>query len=109
LHIKKNKRILRLELKNKSIMKKLIMSLAVVAALGFTSCSSDDDKGGNDDGGCQTCDIEALGFEISTEICDNEDGTITVTTEGVEQIIDLEEGTYAQYISALEAAGYDCN
>ena len=32
-------------------MKKFILSLAVIAAIGFTSCSSDDDNGGSDDGG----------------------------------------------------------
>ncbi len=87
-------------------MKKFILSFAVIAAIGFTSCSSDDDNGGDDDGGCQTCDI----FTIATELCDNGDGTYTTTVAGQEVTEDIPEGTtFADIIAGFEAGGATCN
>lgn len=86
-----------------------MLSVAVVAAISFSACSSDDDNGGGDDDECRTCSIEAGGFEISSEYCDNGDGTMTVTTEGVEQTVDLEETSFSNFISALETGGATCD
>jgi len=86
-----------------------MLSVAVVAAISFASCSSDDDGGdGGDENECQTCTIEAGGFEISSEYCDNGDGTMTVTTEGVEQTVDLDGISYSAFISGLESGGATC-
>ncbi|NRR91424.1 hypothetical protein HSX10_07595 [Winogradskyella undariae] len=92
-------------------MKKIILSFAVIAAIGFTSCSSDDDSSdGGSDSACQTCDLEIFGFATSTEYCDNGDGTYTYTTEGQSVTEDLPEGTsFDDIISAYEAAGATCN
>lgn len=90
-------------------MKKIILSFAVIATLGFTSCSSDDDN--SDDGSiseCLTCDLDILGTVISSEYCDNGDGTMTVTTDGQEQTVDLEGESFDSVISALEQAGAAC-
>ena len=90
-------------------MKKFILSFAVIAAIGFTSCSSDDDNGGSDDGGCQTCDIDLLGTTVSSEYCDNGDGTMDVTTEGTTETVDLQGQDYDAFISALESSGFTCS
>ena len=90
-------------------MKRFMLSMAVIAALAFTGCSSDDDSdsgGGND---CTTCELDVLGTVISSEYCDNGDGTMTVTTEGQEQTVDLEGQSFADVISGLELAGATCN
>lgn len=90
-------------------MKKFILSFAVIAALGFTSCSSDDD---NNDGGtdtCETCSFDLLGTVVSSEYCDNGDGTMDVTTEGTTETVDLEGQSFATVISSLEGAGFTCN
>lgn len=87
-------------------MKKFILSLAVIAAIGFTSCSSDDDNGGSDDGGCQTCDLAS----VDTEICDNGDGTYDITILGQTTTSDIPDGTsFSDIIDGFEASGYDCN
>ena len=89
-------------------MKKFILSFAVIAAIGFTSCSSDDD-GGSNDGGCETCEFDLLGTTVSTEYCDNGDGTMDVTTEGTTETVDLEGQDYDTFISALESSGFTCS
>lgn len=88
-------------------MKKIILSFAVIAALGFTSCSSDDDNGGGgDNGGCQTCDL----LIVSTEFCDNGDGTYTTTVAGQSTTEDIPDGSsFADIIAAFEASGATCN
>ncbi|MFK7832182.1 MAG: hypothetical protein AB8B52_02795 [Winogradskyella sp.] len=91
-------------------MKKLILSFAVIATLGFTSCSDDDDNNDNGSDPCQTCNIDLLGTSLSTEYCDNGDGTYTITVFGEEQVVDLgDDETFADVIAAVEAAGSACN
>jgi hypothetical protein len=90
-------------------MKKLILPVLALSLFVATSCSSDDDGGeaGNE---CQTCVVSALGIDLTTEYCDNGDGTIDATIEGQTTTIDLPEGqSYSQYISAIESAGGTCN
>ena len=74
-------------------MKKFMFVLAVISAINITACSSDDDGGsetqGNSD--CETCNLELLGESLTTEFCDNGDGTITVTVFGESEIEDLEQ------------------
>lgn len=78
-------------------MKKIILSVAMIASMAFVGCSSDDDSG-NDT--CVSCETNAILFSISTQICDNGDGTADVTTEvqGEEFVttIDLAEGETVQ-------------
>jgi len=79
------------------IMKKFILSFAVIAAIGFTSCSSDDDNGGNDDNGCVTCDgYEILGQSVpAMEVCEGENGNAFVQGEDTETAFD-------EFIAGLE-------
>ncbi|OIQ16256.1 MAG: hypothetical protein BM557_10315 [Flavobacterium sp. MedPE-SWcel] len=70
-------------------MKKLILSLALLAGMTFVACSSDDDNGSVNDN-CQTCELtEATNFEV----CEGPDGTVVV--EGIDSGL-----TVAQYITA---------
>jgi len=90
-------------------MKKIILSAFAVCTLLFTACSSDDS--GDDNGQeCETCTINLLGEDVSTEICDNEDGTVTISTEGEEdQTTDLMGLSFAQFIATFETGGFECN
>ena len=87
-------------------MKKVIFSALVLGLLFTTSCKSDDDNDGGDTQTCQTCEI-IVG--VSSEYCDNGDGTMTVTTAGNADIVDLNGAAYADFIAALVAAGATCN
>ncbi len=89
-------------------MKKLVFSVMAIASLAFVGCSNDDDD--DDNSSCATCSIDFLGTPITSEYCDNGDGTITVTTQGVSQTEDLDGVTFAQFISAFEVSGLgSCN
>lgn len=85
-------------------MKKVLFSALVLGLMFTTSCKSDDD---NNDAApaCQTCEI----IGISSEYCDNGDGTMTVTTAGQDQSVDLNGSSFADFIAALEAGGATCN
>ena len=56
-------------------MKKTISSVMLAALFAFTGCSKDDEENGGD---CRTCDV----LTVSTELCDNGDGTVRVTALG---------------------------
>lgn len=81
--------------------------VTVVSGLVFTACSSDDDS--SDGPVCETCELDVLGIELTTEYCDNGDGTVTVIFEGVEETQDLGGVTFDEFISAIEQAGGTCN
>lgn len=85
-------------------MKKIILSLAVIAAISFTACSDDDDPQRT----CQTCDLDFFGAVISSQYCDNGDGTMTVTIEGQEEVVSLEGQSFSEFIAAFEEVG-TCN
>lgn len=73
-----------------------------------TSCNNDDD-GDNNDPVCQTCSVEILGVTSVSEVCDNMDGTVSITSDGQTQTQTLEEGqTFAQIIASFELLG-TCN
>ncbi|WP_299678158.1 hypothetical protein [uncultured Dokdonia sp.] len=88
-------------------MKRFFLIATVISGFMFTACSSDDDS--NDGPICETCELSALGIVFTTEYCDNEDGTITVIFEGIEEVQDLEGVTFDEFISAIEQAGGTCN
>ena len=89
-------------------MKKLILGALVVIALVISACSSsDDDKDSSNE--CQTCNQEFEGQNISSEICDNGDGTYTITFLNEEETEDLNGATLEQIIAAYEALGATCN
>ena len=92
-------------------MKKFMLMLAVVSAISITACSSDDDGGAGTQGNSdyETCNLELLGESLTSEFCDNGDGTITVTSSGVTQIEDLDGVTFEQFISGFELLGGTCN
>lgn len=76
-------------------MKKLILSMALLAGLAIVSCSKDDD-GGN--GNCVTCSMQGQ----SVEICKAENGNATAAGQEFPILFD-------EYIDGLEEAGADCN
>ena len=87
-------------------MKKLTLLALTIGLFAFTSCSDDDDGGSSSS--CKTCTIEIMGIENVSEYCDNGDGTMTVTSEGQETTIELEEGmSFDDYIAGQEQLG-DC-
>ncbi|MBU2926733.1 hypothetical protein [Winogradskyella psychrotolerans] len=87
-------------------MKNFILCFAVIAVLGFTSCSSSDDSDNETSGSdCLTCNY----LTVFTEVCDNGDGTYTSTTDGYSFTEDIPEGyTLDDIIEGLEMAGATC-
>ena len=88
-------------------MKRIKIAILAIGVLGFAACSSDD----NDEvvENCETCSLSILDEEVISEYCDNGDGTVTITTAGVEQTEDLEGATFDQFIAAFELLGATCN
>lgn len=79
-------------------MKKIILSFAVIAALGFTSCSSDDDgDGGGGSDACQTCAAYSIaGIDVpALEVCEGENGNAFVAGQDTTQV-------FADYITSQE-------
>ncbi|NNK81554.1 MAG: hypothetical protein HKO92_00370 [Flavobacteriaceae bacterium] len=89
-------------------MKKRILSTLVVLSLSISACSNNDDKDTPSED-CRTCLLELLGESTSTEICDNGDGTVTITSNGEEETQDLDGATFAQLIAGYELLGASCN
>lgn len=89
-------------------MKKVTLSAFVIGILLFNSCSSDDDAKTSEND-CSTCNLEFLGESITSEFCDNGDGTMTITTSGVSEIEDLDGATFEQFITSYELLGATCN
>ncbi|TXK72619.1 hypothetical protein [Mesonia sp. HuA40] len=88
-------------------MKKIIFMALTAGVFAFTSCSSDDDGGSSND--CQTCSLDFGDMSISSEFCDNGDGTITqIDEDGDETIVDLEGMSFQEYITAMEQTGMNC-
>ncbi|NQX86121.1 MAG: hypothetical protein HRT67_09500 [Flavobacteriaceae bacterium] len=88
-------------------MKKLILPVLAFGIFAFTSCNSDDDSNDSEND-CVTCDISS----ISTEYCDNGDGTATITAAGASQTITLPDGqSLSDYLDALDSSSDDvtCN
>lgn len=82
-----------------------LTALALASSVALTSCSKDDDSSDSNND-CVTCTISQSGITASSEICDNGDGTITVTTSGIDQTITAE---YSAYVALLEQGGASCN
>ncbi|MEP0131847.1 MAG: hypothetical protein ABJJ25_10855 [Eudoraea sp.] len=87
-------------------MKRIKIAILAIGVLGFTACSSDDDEVVEN---CETCSLTILDEEVISEYCDNGDGTVTITTAGVEQTEELEGATFDQFIAAFELLGATCN
>ncbi|MFS4415490.1 hypothetical protein [Maribacter sp. 2307ULW6-5] len=84
-------------------MKKVVLSVLAVASLALTGCSDDDDNR------CASCEVGLLGMEITTEACDNGDGTVTLTTLGESQVLSseqLEGATAAEFVRDIEENCY---
>ncbi|MGB5236736.1 MAG: hypothetical protein WBM43_14420 [Flavobacteriaceae bacterium] len=80
------------------MFKKCILGISIVAAmaLGFSSCSDDD----GDDRICESCDLQGQ----NVEICDNGDGTYTISAAGQSETIteeELEGVTPEEYIDLI--------
>ncbi|MGB5386856.1 MAG: hypothetical protein WBN20_08740 [Eudoraea sp.] len=88
-------------------MKRIKIAILAIGVLGFTACGNDD----NDEiiDSCETCSLMIMDQEVVSEYCDNGDGTVTITTAGVEQTEDLEGVTFDQFIAAFELLGASCN
>jgi len=89
-------------------MKNLLFS-ALVFSLAFISCKKDDD-GDDGNGGCQTCEQTISGVAISTEYCDNGDGTFTTTIQGGQSTTQSLGGApFSAIITTAENGGATCN
>jgi hypothetical protein len=87
-------------------MKKIILSIAILASVSFVSCSSNDETQNT----CETCDVGALlGVSAVTEFCDNGDGTITSTVFGEATTESLDGLTFEAFIANLKLLGVTCN
>lgn len=84
-------------------MKRVKLLFLCIAMIGFVACSNDDDSSSNQD--CLSCSFSLEGELTSAEICDNGDGTITVSSGGQEETEDLEGITFDDFIAALETIG----
>lgn len=76
------------------------MSMLAVMAFGFSSCSDDD----ADDRNCDSCDLQGQ----TVEICDNGNGTYTLTAAGQSETIteeELEGVAPAEYIGLICSLG----
>ena len=83
-------------------MRKIILSVAMLATVAFLGCSSDDDG----EPKCKTCDDLPFFDGVTVEFCDNGDNTVTITSsflgfEGDDQTIDIPEGASFE--------DYDCS
>ena len=81
-------------------MKHLLTALAVAL---LWSCSDDD----NSDQDCRTCYFEEV--IVVTRVCDNEDGTVTISLNGESRTEDLEGLGFDEFIDQLETIGYSCD
>lgn len=88
-------------------MKRIKIAILAIGVLGFTACGNDDNDEIIDN--CETCSLMVMDQEVVSEYCDNGDGTVTITTAGVEQTEDLEGVTFDQFIAAFELLGASCN
>ncbi|MEL6916726.1 MAG: hypothetical protein AAFO99_03245 [Bacteroidota bacterium] len=82
-------------------MKKPILAIASIMAVVFTGCSSDDDSNGN----CDSCTLQGERIEL----CDNGDGTFTLTAAGEvdptiteEQLLGLSPSEFVNLLCAAE-------
>ena len=84
------------------MLKNCILGIYILTiALVLSSCSSDDDS---DNRNCENCDLQGQ----NVEICDNEDGTYTVTAAGQSETIteeELEGVTPEEYIELICSLG----
>ena len=80
-------------------MKKILLSI-VFFSLVMISCSSDEDPSN-----CYQCDVNLSGEPANTVICDNDDGTVDVTSEGLTKTIDLEGVSFEDFITAAQLLG----
>ncbi|MGB5359256.1 MAG: hypothetical protein WBN27_04860 [Eudoraea sp.] len=88
-------------------MKRIKIAILAIGVLGFTACGNDDNDEIIDN--CETCSLMIMDQEVTSEYCDNGDGTVTITTAGVEQTEDLGDATFDQFIAAFELLGASCN
>lgn len=83
------------------MLKNSILGFSMLAmVVGFSSCSSDD----GDDRNCDSCDLQGQ----TVEICDNGNGTYTVSAAGQSETIteeELEGVTPAEYIELVCSLG----
>ena len=86
-------------------MKNSIYAALIIGALCLSNCSSSDDKDVLEEE-CVTCNLELLGENITSEFCDNGDGTLTITTLGESEIEDLDGATFDEFIAAYCSTFY---
>ena len=72
-------------------MKKIILSIVMLASIVFISCSDDDNTPAKK---CETCQVNS----VNIKICDAGNGKVEVTTAGQTVTITLPQGvTYEEY------------
>ena len=83
-------------------MKKLIFAFALIASIGFTGCSSDDDSSPEQN----SVDCNILGL-VPVTFVDNGDGTATVTVEGESEIVNLDGIDFQTYTDQICSGDLD--
>lgn len=78
--------------------------MALAGTVAFTSCSKDDD----DKNSCATCELKVLDSSVTSKYCDNGDGTMTVTTDGQENTVELDGVSFDTFISQFKRTGATC-
>ncbi|WBX77098.1 hypothetical protein PG911_02225 [Tenacibaculum ovolyticum] len=91
-------------------MKKIILSIAMLATVAFISCSDDKQV---EESPCKSCEMSVLNIKTTTEYCDNGNGTYTIKVSlgGVSnsETLDFAEGqTIDSITAAQESAGATC-
>ena len=86
-------------------LKNTFLYLSVAGALFFISCEDDNELFGE----CQVCTYDNMGVPNDIEYCDNGDGTIEVSENGVSETQDLGAVSFEQFIASQEQIGASCN
>ncbi len=87
-------------------MKKTLLTAAILTVFAFSSCSSSE----NDNSDCQSCSGTIQGVNGSGTVCDNGDGTFTVTdSTGASETESMGGQDFETIISILESQGLTCN
>ena len=79
------------------------MALTIV---GLTACGGSNNSTKKNENSCKTCESIIDGVTSESEICKNEDGTLTVMQNGVEEIVS--DVTYDELIQITESFGGTC-
>jgi hypothetical protein len=80
----------------------LFAAIATILTIGLTSCGKE--------GGCKTCETNAIILVVKQEICDDGKGGVNVTTDGqTENIPNITVEKYTSELVSASAGLTKCN